>query len=100
MMFCDVTLSVHPHRASWKVSLATVGIEPATFGMLVQDCIALTVLLYSPLLFICSEVEKTINLCAKPIQDLSRYAFDMIDSKVCRLMATKYAENVLFSFIF
>jgi hypothetical protein len=33
---CDVTLSVHPHRASWKVSLATVGIEPATFGILVQ----------------------------------------------------------------
>ena len=29
---CDVTLSVHPHRASWKVSLATVGIEPATLG--------------------------------------------------------------------
>ena len=32
---CDVTLSVHPHRASWKVNcLATVGIEPATFGIL------------------------------------------------------------------
>jgi hypothetical protein len=28
---CDVTLSVHPHWASWKVCLATVGIEPATF---------------------------------------------------------------------
>jgi hypothetical protein len=27
---CDVTLSVHPHRASWKVSFAMVGIEPAT----------------------------------------------------------------------
>ena len=24
---CDVTLSVHPHQASWKVSLATVGIK-------------------------------------------------------------------------
>jgi hypothetical protein len=34
---CDVTLSVHPHRASWKVNcLATVGIEPATCGILVQ----------------------------------------------------------------
>ena len=33
---CDFTLSVHPHRASWKVCLATVGIEPATFGVLVQ----------------------------------------------------------------
>jgi hypothetical protein len=31
---CDVTLSVHPHRASWQVSLATVGIEPATFGII------------------------------------------------------------------
>jgi hypothetical protein len=29
---CNVTLSVHSHRASWKVSLATVWIEPATFG--------------------------------------------------------------------
>jgi hypothetical protein len=27
---CDVILSVHPHRASWKICLATVGIEPAT----------------------------------------------------------------------
>ena len=33
---CDVTLSMHPHRASWNVCLATVGIEPATFGILVQ----------------------------------------------------------------
>ena len=33
---CDVTLSIHPHRASWKVCLATVGIELATFGILVQ----------------------------------------------------------------
>ena len=33
---CDVTLSVHPHRASWKVSLAMMGIEPATFGIPVQ----------------------------------------------------------------
>ena len=31
-----VTLSVHPHGASWKVCLTTVGIEPATFGILVQ----------------------------------------------------------------
>ena len=30
---CDVTLSVHPHRASWNVCLTTVGIEPATFGI-------------------------------------------------------------------
>ena len=28
----DVTLSVYPHRAGRKVSLTTVGIEPATFG--------------------------------------------------------------------
>jgi hypothetical protein len=27
----DVILSVYPHRAGWKVSLTTVGIEPATF---------------------------------------------------------------------
>ena len=34
---CDVTLSAHPHRASWKVNcLETVGIEPATFGILVH----------------------------------------------------------------
>jgi hypothetical protein len=34
---CDVTLRVHPHRASWKVNcLATVGIEPANFGILVH----------------------------------------------------------------
>ena len=31
---CDVTLSVHPHRASRKVNLATVEIEPAPFGIL------------------------------------------------------------------
>jgi hypothetical protein len=30
---CGVTLSVHPHRASWKVCLTTVGIEPETFGI-------------------------------------------------------------------
>ena len=36
IMFSYVTLSVYPHRAGWKVSLATVGIEPATFGILVQ----------------------------------------------------------------
>jgi hypothetical protein len=28
---CDVTLSVHPHRANRKVCLTTAGIEPATF---------------------------------------------------------------------
>jgi hypothetical protein len=28
----DVTLRVYPHRAGRKVSLTTVGIEPATFG--------------------------------------------------------------------
>jgi hypothetical protein len=32
----SVTLSVHPHRASWKVYLTTVGIEPASFGIPVQ----------------------------------------------------------------
>jgi hypothetical protein len=32
---CSVTLSVHPHRASGKVCLTTVGVEPATFGILV-----------------------------------------------------------------
>ena len=32
----DVTPSVYPHQAGWKVSLTTVGIEPATFGILVQ----------------------------------------------------------------
>jgi hypothetical protein len=32
-----VTLSVYPHGAGWKVSLTTVGIEPATFGVLVQS---------------------------------------------------------------
>ena len=34
-MFFYVTLSVYPHRAGWKVSLTTVGIEPATLGILV-----------------------------------------------------------------
>ena len=34
---CDVTLSVYPHRASLKnICLATVGIEPTTFGILAQ----------------------------------------------------------------
>ncbi len=33
---CGITLSVYPHRASWKICLTTVGIEPATFGLLVQ----------------------------------------------------------------
>jgi hypothetical protein len=37
---CDATLSVHPHQASWKVCLTTVGIEPATFGILVQKIVA------------------------------------------------------------
>ena len=29
---CDVTLSVYPHRPSLKICLASVGIEPTTFG--------------------------------------------------------------------
>jgi hypothetical protein len=33
---CDVTLSVHPHWASWKECPTTVGIESATFGILVK----------------------------------------------------------------
>ena len=36
---CGVTLSVHPHWASWKVCLTSdhvMGIESATFGILVQ----------------------------------------------------------------
>ena len=33
---CAVTLSVYPHRTSLKNSLATVGIEPATFGILAR----------------------------------------------------------------
>ena len=32
----DVTLSVYPHRASLKLCLTTVGIEPTTFGILAQ----------------------------------------------------------------
>ena len=36
MMFLMIVLSVHPHRESWKVCLTTVGIEPATFEILVQ----------------------------------------------------------------
>jgi hypothetical protein len=31
---CDVVLRVYSHRASWKVCLTAVGIEPATFGLL------------------------------------------------------------------
>jgi hypothetical protein len=31
---CDVTLSVYPHRASMKICLSTVGIEPTTFEIL------------------------------------------------------------------
>jgi hypothetical protein len=31
---CDVTLSVHPRRASLKNMPGTVGIEPTTFGAL------------------------------------------------------------------
>jgi hypothetical protein len=31
-----VSLSVYPHRAGWKVSLSTVTIEPATFGILIS----------------------------------------------------------------
>ena len=34
---CNVTLSVYPHRASLKTCLATEGIEPTTFGILVQS---------------------------------------------------------------
>jgi hypothetical protein len=30
---CGFTLSVHPYRASLKVCLIPVGIEPATFGI-------------------------------------------------------------------
>ena len=30
------TLSVYPHRASLKICLTTVGIEPTTFGILAQ----------------------------------------------------------------
>ena len=33
---CGVTLSVHPHRASWKVCLTTVGIEPKSIGLVFQ----------------------------------------------------------------
>ena len=31
--YCDVTLSIYPHQAGGKISLALVGIEPATFEM-------------------------------------------------------------------
>ena len=31
---CGVTLSLYPHRASLKICLTTVGIEPTTFGIL------------------------------------------------------------------
>ena len=33
---CDVTLSVYTHRASLKLCLTTVRIEPKTFGILAQ----------------------------------------------------------------
>ena len=33
---CDVTLSVYPHRASLKICLTTVGIEPTTFEIPAQ----------------------------------------------------------------
>jgi hypothetical protein len=35
---CDVTLSLYPHRTSLKIKicLATVGIDPTTFGILAR----------------------------------------------------------------
>ena len=49
-----VNLSVYPHQAGWKVSLTTVGIEPATFGILVQWQLMLCQLSYeAPSLFEC-----------------------------------------------
>ena len=33
LCLCVVTLSVYPHRASWKICLTTMGIEPKTFGL-------------------------------------------------------------------
>jgi hypothetical protein len=33
---CDVTLSVYARRASLKICLTTLGIEPTTFGILAQ----------------------------------------------------------------
>ena len=27
--YCDVNLSIYPHQAGWKISLASLGIEPA-----------------------------------------------------------------------
>jgi hypothetical protein len=37
--YCDVTLSIHPHWAGWKINLASVGIEPTTFGLHFMDLI-------------------------------------------------------------
>ena len=36
VVLCGVTLSVHAHRASWKVCLTTVGIERDLYGIPVQ----------------------------------------------------------------
>ena len=33
---CGVALTLYPHRASWKIWLTRLGIEPTTFGMLAQ----------------------------------------------------------------
>ena len=46
---CDVTLSMHPHRASWKVCLTMVRIEPVTF-------------LWHPLVYIHELLEKVFKV--------------------------------------
>ena len=42
---CDVTPSVYPHRASLKICLTTVGIEPTTFGILAHQVNMMLVML-------------------------------------------------------